>query len=271
MVWIEKTKRLRKLHHSYLDKYGDLDSPVHRIDAAIKILSAFLAIVIMVSEPPGKLYPFAVYALIILIIAVLSKVPGSYIAKRLIRVFPFIMIMAAFYPLTVNGFRNPASLSFSDQHVLAGFSILLKASLSVSILILLASVEKFHALLGGLRKLKFPVILGVLSALMYRYIFILSDEVMRTNRARSSRTNGNLKGSKLKVLGNQLATVFIRSLERSRTVYASMISRGFTGEFPSMSEKTIKRGDVAIFCTFGFLLLYIRFMENIHLFFIKVS
>ena len=254
------------MHHSYIDKYGGLDSPVHNVDASVKILSAFLAISIMVSDPPGKLYPFAIYALIVLIIAVLSKVPMSYIAGRLVKVFPFILIMAAFYPLTVIGFRNPASLNFSDQHVLAGFSILFKASLSVSILILLASTEKFHKLLSGLRKLRFPVIVGVLSALMYRYLFILADEAMRTNRARISRTPGSLKIGKLKVLGNQLSAIFIRSTERSRTIYVSMLSRGFTGEFPSMSEKSTKSGDIVFFCIFGFLLLYIRFMGSIHSF-----
>jgi cobalt/nickel transport system permease protein len=144
---------------------------------------------------------------------------------------------------------------------------MLKATLSVTILILLASTEKFHNLLGGLRKIKFPVIVGILSALMYRYIFILSDEVMRTNRARNSRTPGNLRSGKLKVLGNQLATVFIRSTERSRIVYAGMVSRGFAGEFPSMSEKAIRARDIVFFCTFGVLLLYIRFMEHIHRFF----
>ena len=73
---------------------------------------------------------------------------------------------------------------------------------------------------------------------------ILSDEVMRTSRARLSRTPGSLRVGRFRTYGNQAATIFLRSWERSQTVYSAMCSRGFTGEFPLTSDLRLGAGDL---------------------------
>jgi cobalt/nickel transport system permease protein len=88
-----------------------------------------------------------------------------------------------------------------------------------------------------------PRILGLLSALMYRYIFIIHDEWLRTNMARKSRTPGKLQLSRFSVYGRQIAMIFIRSWERAENVYKAMVARGFDGAFPLTRPLSFRSAD----------------------------
>jgi len=177
---------------------------------------------------------------------------------RCLIVSPFIVVAALFYPVSVmltSGNQSPASLR---PEIMVALSIMARAFLSVIMLTLLVSSERFHNLLLGLRRLKMPKLIGILSALMYRYVFILYDETLRTARARDSRTPGKLRTGRLKTLGNQSAMIFLRSWERSQTIYNSMLSRGFDGEFPVMSNIALKGRDIVYFILFIVIFLAIR-------------
>jgi cobalt/nickel transport system permease protein len=244
--------------HSFIDKYSHLESPLHRVDPRIKLITVFAFILIIVSEPRGRLCPFIFYGLVIAILAVISRVPPKFILSRCLIVSPFILMAAVFYPVSsmiIGEFRGLDAYRAEYQVAL---SIALKAFSTVILLTLLISTEKFHNLLLGLRKLKMPRILAIMSALMYRYIFILTDEAMRTARARDSRTPGKLNMNRFKVYGNQAAMIFLRSMDRSQMIYNSMLSRGFKGEFPGIRLAALPGREIAFFIFFIFLLLAIR-------------
>lgn len=246
------------MKHDFIDKYSNLESPIHRIDPRVKILSVFLAIIIIVSEPPGELFHFLFYFVIIALLLYLSRVPLKYMLIRCLIVSPFILMAAAFLPVSwmLSPELQPEYPGYHAYKV--SLTILFKAYSAVILLVLLTSTEKFQRLLLGIRKLKMPRLIGVISALMYRYIFLLTDEVLKTTRARESRTPGGLKISKVKVYGNQMAMIFIRSWERAHRVYDSMLSRGFNGEFPDTRTLRVSRSDVIISVTFIGILLVIR-------------
>jgi len=246
------------LKHSFIDKYSDLDSPVHRLDPRIKTLTALCLILIIVSETRGELFPFLFYIPVIGVIAAVSRIPWGYIMKRCLVVAPFILLTALFYPLSGMLTSDFRSLGSYNHEYMVGISIFLKAYSALILLIVLTSTEKFHNILLGLRKLKMPKLIGIISALMYRYVFLIHDEILRTNMARDSRTTGKLKMSRLKVYGNQSAMVFVRSFERSQTLYNSMLSRGFNGEFPSMSRLSLKGKELLFAGALIMLVLAIR-------------
>jgi len=250
------------LKHSFLDRYSDLDSPVHRIDPRARLIAAFSAIVIIVSEPHGRLLPFAFYGIIILFMTAMTRIPPGFILKRCLAVSPFIIIAAVSYPLSVPGAGVVENGYLLTEGVRSGLTIFLKAFFALVLLILLTSTGKFHRLLAGFRKLGMPRLLGVISALMYRYVFILHDELLRTSRARDSRTPGAIRTSRVRVYGNQAAMIFIRSLERSQVVYNSMLSRGFAGEFPDMDKLRVRAGDVLPAGFFILLLLTVRIISQ---------
>ena len=235
---------------------------MHRIDPRAKFLAVFAAIVIITSEPHARLLPFVFYGLIILWAAAMSKIPVAYILKRCLIVSPFIIMAAVLYPLSSPGIGSHETGQILTAGVMSGLGIFLKAFYALVLLILLTSSGRFHSLLAGLRKLGMPRLPGIISALMYRYVFILHDELLRTTRARDSRTPGKIRISRVKVYGNQAAMIFIRSMERSQIIYNSMLSRGFTGEFPDMNTMKLRSRDVLMAASFVLLLLVFRIMNQ---------
>lgn len=206
----------------------------------------------------GRLVNLFLYCAIILAVAGLCKIPAAYLLKRMLIVSPFILMAALFYPVSVMPAGEVTLISGWKPLAEAGLSVFLKASLAVLILILLTTTEKFHRLLMALRRLKVPSIITTISALLYRYIFLLADEMLRTARARESRTPGVLMRGRLKVYGNQVAVIFLRSWERSQVIYNSMLSRGFAGEFPDVQEMKLRSADIVIPLIFIALLLLIK-------------
>ena len=184
--------------------------------------------------------------------------PLLYILKRLLVVSPFILMAALFYPLSIFITGREYVAEHGNMVIKASIIIFSKAFLAVLLLVLLTSTEKFHRLLLALRKLKMPRLIGTISALLYRYGFLLVDEALRTSRARESRTPGRLRMRRTKVYGNQVAVVFLRSWERSQTIYKSMLSRGFSGEFPDAQELNLRAVDVIFSAVFVSLLLAVR-------------
>jgi cobalt/nickel transport system permease protein len=232
---------------------------VHRLDPRVKIIAALAAIIIVTTESlSGRLVNFAVYSVIILVITGCSRIPFRYLLKRILILSPFILMAALFYPVSQMQIRELTLTSDWRPLAEAGLSVFLKAFLALLILLLLSSTEKFHRLLRAFRWLKVPAIVTTLSALLYQYIFLLSDERLKTARARESRTPGVLRTSRVRVFGNQAAVIFYRSWERSQLIYQSMLSRGFAGEFPETQEMKLRAPDIAFSFLFIVLLLLTR-------------
>jgi cobalt/nickel transport system permease protein len=141
-----------------------------------------------------------------------------------------------------------------------GFSIflnvLVKSYLSCLCLILLSSTTDFSCLLKGLEKLYVPKIIIMILSFMYRYIFVLVDELMRILRAANARNFSGGMLYKIKVIGSIIGILFLRSFERGERIYLAMISRGFDGKIRTINILSFKRIDFAFFfLTLSFLIL----------------
>jgi cobalt/nickel transport system permease protein len=246
------------LKHDYLDKYSGRDSIIHLLDARVKLICFLLAVIAVVSEPRGDISGFPYYYLFIMGLVAASRIPVEFIIKRCLIASPFIVMAAGVLPLSYLLSQDQALLS-RDLWLYQPLSILLKAYAAIILLTLLTSTEKFHRLLKGLRALKFPLVLGVMSALMYQYIFILNDERLRTNRARISRMSGKLRTSRFRIYGNQAALIFLRGRKRAQNVYNAMVSRGFTGEFPEVEAFHLRCRDVIFSVLVFFISAGVRF------------
>ncbi len=87
-------------------------------------------------------------------------------------------------------------------------------------------------------------------AFMYRYLFVLVDEVNRmiaARNARSARADGRVGGSlawRAKVTGQMAGSLFLRSYERSERIYMAMLARGFDGELRSSQQIRLNGRDI---------------------------
>jgi cobalt/nickel transport system permease protein len=88
----------------------------------------------------------------------------------------------------------------------------------------------FNAFMKLLSSLRIPSILIQMFSLTYRYLFLSIHEIQRVLIAKEARTyidRRTLNIQNLKNTGALLATIFVRTYERSERVYMAMKSRGF--------------------------------------------
>jgi len=259
----------KTMKHSFLDRYSDRDSFVHRLDPRTKLVAVFLFILAVGLTSPAMWPVFAIYFVIIASLIIFSRVPVLYVFKRSLVIIPFVLLIAIFIPFFKHGeavgsynlWIWKVSVSYHGLQVLV--TILIKSWLSILSLILLTSTTKITDLLRGLEQLRLPGVMVMVLSFMYRYIFILVDEVMRMKQARDSRNFGGGRLRQLKTIGNMAGTLFIRSYERGERVYDAMLSRGFDGQSRTLHHLSfglsdlffgISFGVVVVFtCTFNFL------------------
>jgi cobalt/nickel transport system permease protein len=251
------------MEHSFFDKYSERDSFLHRLDPRTKIISFLGFIILIVLTHIQELAIFGQYALIILALILLSRVPLLFFLKRSLLVLPFILMIIIFIPFLKEG-KTVFTLNLwlvkpaiTHEGLLVCWNIMIKSISSVLLLTLLISTTNFNIMLKGLERLKIPRVLIILLSFMYRYLFLLIDEAERMQRARNSRWFGGYLFRQIKILGNMIALLFIRSYERSERVYVAMLSRGFDGNIRLMHNLKLNIKDLGFIATLSALLIII--------------
>jgi len=108
-----------------------------------------------------------------------------------------------------------------------------------------------------MEKLGSPRIFTMLTSFMYRYSFILIDEMHRMKRARDSRSFGGRWFWQTKVIGHMIGTLFLRSFHRGERVYMAMLSRGYHGTMPETKVRRLGLREV-LFLSLTPFLLFLR-------------
>ena len=249
------------MKHSFLDRYSNLDSFIHRLDPRTKFIITLVFILAVISTPPIRWQVFALYLFFMAALLLLSKLPIFYVLKRSLVVMPFVLMIAIFIPFIkegeVAGSYNiwlwQVSVTYTGLQVL--WNVLIKAWLSILSLIWLTSTTKLPNLLQGLEQLGMPRVMVMILSFMYRYIFVVVDEVMRMRQARDSRDFGGKRLWQLRTIGNMIGTLFIRSYERGERVYAAMLARGFDGHSRTLDRLNFSQADAYFGISFSLVLI----------------
>ena len=227
------------MHHAFIDKFAHLESPIHRLDPRVKILSFFFFVLIVVLTVNGEFAAFGLFFLLVFATILLSRVPLVYVFRHSLVVIPFVAIVGL-------------SLLFKEGGAIIFFSVLAKSWLSVIAMLALVSTTPFPCLLKGLEWFRVPNLILMIISFMYRYIFLLTDEIMRIKNARDSRGAPNGILETFKSTGSLIGSFFVRSYERAEHAFLAMCSRGFDGEIKTLHTYQIKRADyvfIALFCS----------------------
>ncbi len=259
------------MKHSFLDRYSDRDSVIHRLDPRGKLVVTLAFITAVALTPSGSWLAYGLYFAVIAVLIALSRLPVSHFLKRSLVIIPFVLLMAVFIPFfkegEVAGSYNlwlwQVSVTHSGLQVL--WNIMAKAWLSILSLILLTSTTSFTSILKGLEQLRMPKVIVMIMSFMYRYIFLLTDEVLRMKQARDSRNlGGGRKLWQIGTVGNMIGTLFIRSYERGERVYVSMVARGFDGHSRTLERLCFSRRDVLFIAVLGMALVSIGMFNLIY-------
>lgn len=196
------------------DGHSHLDSPVHRLPAATKLFVAVVLVLTTVLLPVSQLGGLALVAAALVVAVALSRIPALFLAKRLLLLEPIALGVAALAVFQPGGWQ-----------VFGG--VLLRTNLCLLTMILLSNTTPFTDLLRVLQRLRVPSLLVTTLALMYRYLFVLVDEVGRMGRARASRTFAARRRVMWWSQAGIIGQLFIRSTERAERIYAAMCARGW--------------------------------------------
>ena len=228
------------------DLYHNHSSPIHKLDARVKLILT-LAFIIFLNLTPVGAWPATILFLTLSIsMAIVSRLNLAFLLKRSLIALPFFL---AAFPLIFSG-KPPTFpihilpnwiIYYSPAGLQRFITIALKAWISVQAAILLTATTRFPAILTALQQMKLPRLWVTVIGLMWRYLFVITEEVTRMLHARSSRSAaapGKSKGGgsllwRARVTGNMAGSLFVRSIERSERVYAAMLARGYDGQLPA--------------------------------------
>lgn len=207
-------------------------SAIHRFPAHLKVLVLLAFTFTVVATPKDWFGVYAGYLVLIGIVIGVSKVPPTYILKRMVIEVPF-LVFALILPFVALGPRiEVLGVSVSESGLLAAWALLAKGTLGVMASLTLAATTEPQALLQGLERLRLPQQLVQIMSFMVRYLDVVTGEMQRMKIARESRGFTARNPRHWPVVAKSAGALFIRSYERGERVHLAMLSRGYTGEMP---------------------------------------
>jgi len=158
------------------------------------------------------------------------------------------------------------TLAVTDNGLAIFATVLIKSFLSILLLAsLLVSTDEIE-LLHGLRKIHLPAIIVSIIFLMYRYIFLITEESRVGQQAIKSRVFQKSYHTVNKRLTHVIGNLFIKSLDRAENVYKSMESRGFDGNFYIVEKENAKGSlNIALLLIFILAPISIKIIEMVNI------
>lgn len=227
-----------------MDELGRMDTPVHRIDARVKSVTTIIFIIIVMSfhrYEVSALMPFLFYPLALISF---GRIPLGLIFRKILIAAPFAFVIGIFNP-----FFDRQAAGVIGPFVISGgwlsfTSIMLRFVLTVGAALTLVACTGMYRLCAGLERIGLPRVFVVQLLLLYRYLFVVTDEGARMMRSLELRSAG-LHSLRLRVYGSLAGHLLLRSMARAERVYRAMISRGFSGEIIVMRQASFQPADWA--------------------------
>ncbi|MCZ0726746.1 cobalt ECF transporter T component CbiQ [Mycolicibacterium iranicum] len=215
--------------------YRDDDSPVHRLPAEVKIVCLVAFVLAVVATPRELFWPFGIYALIIVAVWAIARIPLRWILPRMLIEAPFI-VLAVLLPFAEGGERvDVAGMQLSVAGLYAAWGIVIKGTLGVAASLTVAATTAAAELPVALSRLRVPAVIVSVLTLMIRYIDVLTAEARRMRMARISRGDSPRMLHQVGATAKSVGALFLRSYERGERVYLAMLSRGFDGHVPALA------------------------------------
>ncbi len=212
-----------------LDRLAAQDTSVHRLDPRAKVVTTLVFLGCVVSFGKYQVLPLLPFMIFPIVLATDGRVPLGYLARKLLYVAPFALVIGMFNPVL-----DRAALAEIDGIPISGgwvsfISILLRFALTTSAALVLIGTTSFNGVCMALERLGAPDVFATQLLLLYRYIFVLGEEAASMTRARAVRSFGG-RGMGLHVYASMLGHLLFRTYDRANRVYRSMLSRGFDGQ-----------------------------------------
>lgn len=240
-----------------MDTLAALDSPIHRIDPRAKLITTLLFVIAVVSfgrYTVWALLPFCIYP-IVLISA--GGLPAGELFMRALILCPLPIVIGIFNPII----DRQTLLQIGPLGISGGWasliSIVLRFMLTVTAVLALIASTGLNAVCDSLVRFGVPRPFVTQLLFFYRYIFVLTDEADRLDRARSLRSFGS-RGTGFGPFISLIGHLLMRTLDRAERIYRAMLCRGFDGHMRMIRTMRIRPSDAAFVAGWVFLFAVLR-------------
>lgn len=246
----QKAQQERDWSVPVLDAAAEGDTPFHRWDVRFKLVALLgFAFLVVATRSPWS----ALLAVLLTFIAVLlARLPLARLLRRLLAMSGFLSMFLVLMPLTA--VARPGDvllvvpglefLSFNLRGLQLALAIAGKACAVALLMEPLLATASLPRTVEGLIRLGVPEKVGQMILLAHRYIFVFQEEARRM--ATGMQVRGFQRRTSietLRVMGNYLGMLFVRSFERTHRVYSAMQARGYQGRFPAPACFAVTPGD----------------------------
>ncbi|OPY38258.1 MAG: Energy-coupling factor transporter transmembrane protein EcfT [Methanoregula sp. PtaU1.Bin051] len=225
-----------------IEKDAYKDSIIHRLDARVKIVLCFAAIIALVAVPYSTMI-YTVGVLFFIFVAALwlcTNLPVKNFVQRIIAIVPLWGIIILFQIFLKNKYYTeyhviyslPLGISVYAESVEFAFILFVKFIVCISFIILLSSTTKMQDLLDGGRRMGLPAEFALALGMMIRYLFVFGYMYRKIKQTLETRCFDPFDRRlsyryRLRQLGYTIGTMFIRSYEQGERVFVSMLCRGY--------------------------------------------
>lgn len=241
---------------AFSDTFARKQNFVTGIEARSKLVFTIIALLInLLSTSVYTPISLAGFSLLTLL---LIRTPAKLLLLRL--AMP--LVMAAVVLVTQVFFYGETPLFIIPGFGLVGFReglahgllIMSRVLGGVSLILLLSLSTPADKLFTAAAWFRVPRILIEIALLVYRYIFVLTEEFLTMRDAQKVRLGYHSWRQSLKSISQLGAYVILRAYDRADRVFAAMLVRGYTGANQQHSL-TFRRRDSAIVLGLGLLLV----------------
>jgi cobalt/nickel transport system permease protein len=212
-----------------LERRGARTGVLERLDARVKLIAALAFVAFAVAAPIGSWNWLGVEGFVLALVIGLSGIPPRDLSRRYLT----FLVLIGFLAFLI-AFNHPARAQNGLAVVV--FSILIKNSLAILAMLVLAGVTSFQAIVVALRKLGLPIVLVGTLGFMERYRYVISEELTRMATARRARTFSRRGTLSLGQTGGLIGLLFLRAFERAERVHGAMIARGWDGTLHRLDD-----------------------------------
>jgi cobalt/nickel transport system permease protein len=239
---------------------GDPTSRIHRLDPRAKLLG-FIGLTVVAVTTPLSVWPvWIACGLGLAVVAAVARIGPGTVWRRARLILPLVLFVGAFVPFARAGevvaSLGPFDITREGLETWASASV--KATIGTVSAVLLAATTAYPQVLRGLEALRVPRTLTLIAAFMYRYLFVIVDEVQRMRAARDARGYRPRTMFGAGAVGRVASALFLRTHARGERVYLAMLSRGYDGRMRHLVPLSFGRADAAFVTLVALLLLPLR-------------
>jgi cobalt/nickel transport system permease protein len=228
---IAQAERLT-VHHLVIDRWSRGSSSLHQRDPRAKLAALLVFLVVLSTTRPGAQWAFVAYAVLLILTANLARLPILGLASRAALVLPF---SATFALLTWWSGDSLRALALAEKSFLSGTAALL-----------LVGTTPLTGWTAALESWRVPRMLILVIQFVYRYLFVIAEQVQRMRWAALCR---GPKQRGFRLAAGLVGVLFARSWQRADGIYHAMLARGFRGRFVPAPPAPFRSSDALFLST----------------------